>query len=157
MSVLSLLEQTWFRPRCFARYSASSARVITSIDRSETPASRDEVAVPISGRDHFGALHGISPAMREIFAVLERVAPTDMSVLVGGQTGTGKELVARALHDESKRAKGPFVVLDCGSLPRELAEAAILGHKKGSFTGAVADRDKPDKIIEEEECDMSEP
>jgi transcriptional regulator with GAF, ATPase, and Fis domain len=63
-----------------------------------------------------------------------------MSVLIGGETGTGKELVARALHDESNRQKNAFVVLDCGSLPRELAEAAILGHKKGSFTGAVNDR-----------------
>jgi DNA-binding NtrC family response regulator len=102
--------------------------------------SADEVQVPISGEDHFGAMYGRSSAMREVFATLERVAPTEMSVLIGGETGTGKELVARALHDESNRAQGPFVVLDCGSLPRELAEAAILGHKKGSFTGAVTDR-----------------
>ncbi|MCX4242781.1 sigma 54-interacting transcriptional regulator [Paraliomyxa miuraensis] len=102
--------------------------------------SANEVQVPISGEDHFGALYGKSPAMREVFAILERVAPTEMSVLVGGETGTGKELVARALHDESRRQQGPFVVLDCGSLPRELAEAAILGHKKGAFTGAVSDR-----------------
>jgi DNA-binding NtrC family response regulator len=100
----------------------------------------DEVTVPLSGRDHFGAMLGSSPAMREVYAVLERVADTDMSVLVGGETGSGKELVARALHDESPRHKGPFVVLDCGALPRELAEAAILGHKKGSFTGAMTDR-----------------
>ncbi|MBL8943510.1 MAG: sigma 54-dependent Fis family transcriptional regulator [Myxococcales bacterium] len=102
--------------------------------------SADEVQVPISDEDHFGAMYGKSPAMREVFAVLERVAPTEMSVLIGGETGTGKELVARALHDESNRAQGPFVVLDCGSMPRELAEASILGHKKGSFTGAVSDR-----------------
>jgi DNA-binding NtrC family response regulator len=102
--------------------------------------SADEVPVALSERDQFGALFGASPAMREVFAVLERVAPTDMSVLIGGETGTGKELVARALHDESHRAQGPFVVLDCGSLPRDLAEAAILGHRKGSFTGAVSDR-----------------
>jgi transcriptional regulator with GAF, ATPase, and Fis domain len=102
--------------------------------------SADEVQIPISEEDHFGAMYGRSPAMREVFATLERVAPTDMSVLIGGETGSGKELVARALHDESHREKGPFVVLDCGSLPRELAEAAILGHKKGSFTGAVNDR-----------------
>ncbi len=102
--------------------------------------SADEVQVPISGEDHFGALYGRSASMREVFAILERVAPTEMSVLIGGETGTGKELVARALHDESPRHKGPFVVLDCGSLPRELAEAAILGHKKGAFTGAVNDR-----------------
>ncbi|HLT34875.1 MAG TPA: sigma 54-interacting transcriptional regulator [Enhygromyxa sp.] len=102
--------------------------------------SADEVEVPLSGQDHFGALWGASPAMREVFATLEKVAPTDMSVMIGGATGTGKELVARALHDESSRAEGPFVVLDCGSLPRELAEAAILGHRKGSFTGAISDR-----------------
>ncbi len=102
--------------------------------------SADEVEVPLSGQDHFGALLGLSPAMREVFAVLEKVAPTDMSVMIGGETGTGKELVARALHDESSRATQPFVVLDCGSLPRELAEAVILGHRKGSFTGAISDR-----------------
>jgi transcriptional regulator with GAF, ATPase, and Fis domain len=102
--------------------------------------SADEVQVPISRQEQFGAMYGASPAMREIFAVLERVAPTEMSVLIGGETGSGKELVARALHDESPRHKGPFSVLDCGSLPRDLAEAAILGHKKGSFTGAVSDR-----------------
>lgn len=102
--------------------------------------SADEVEVPLSGQDHFGALWGTSPALREVFAILEKVAPTDMSVMIGGETGTGKELVARALHDESKRAAKPFVVLDCGSLPRSLAEAAILGHKKGSFTGAISDR-----------------
>ena len=102
--------------------------------------AEDEVHVPLSGRDHFGAMLGSSPAMREIYAVLEKVAGTEMSVLVGGETGSGKELVARALHDESPRHQGPFVVLDCGALPRELAEAAILGHKKGSFTGAMADR-----------------
>ncbi len=102
--------------------------------------SADEVQVPISDEDHFGALHGKSAVMREVFATLERVAPTEMSVMIGGETGTGKELVARALHDESNRAQGPFVVLDCGSMPRELAEASILGHKKGSFTGAFSDR-----------------
>lgn len=102
--------------------------------------SADEVQIPISGADHYGAMWGASPAMREVFAILERVAPTEMGVLIGGETGTGKELVARAMHDESNRQQGPFVVLDCGSLPRELAEAAILGHKKGSFTGAVSDR-----------------
>jgi transcriptional regulator with GAF, ATPase, and Fis domain len=102
--------------------------------------SADEVEIPLYEKDQFGALWGASPAMREVFAVLEKVAKTDMSVLIGGETGTGKELVARALHDESNRADKSFVVLDCGSLPRELAEAAILGHKKGSFTGAVNDR-----------------
>jgi transcriptional regulator with GAF, ATPase, and Fis domain len=100
----------------------------------------NEVEVPLAGSDRYGALYGSSPGMREVFATLGRIAGTDMSVLVEGETGTGKELVARALHDESPRAKKPFVVLDCGSMPRELAEAAILGHKRGSFTGAIDDR-----------------
>ena len=102
--------------------------------------SADAVEVQLSEQDSFGALWGASPAMREVFAVLEKVAPTEMNVLIGGETGSGKELVARALHDESPREDKPFVVLDCGSLPRELAEAAILGHKKGAFTGAINDR-----------------
>ncbi|MCY0987317.1 sigma 54-interacting transcriptional regulator [Nannocystis sp. ILAH1] len=102
--------------------------------------AEDEVQVPISRQTHFGALLGQSPGMRELFAVLERIADTDMSVLVGGETGSGKELVARALHDESPRHKGPFVVLDCSALPRELAEAAILGHRKGAFTSALESR-----------------
>jgi DNA-binding NtrC family response regulator len=100
----------------------------------------DEIQVPISRKGHFGALLGESPAMREVYAVLERIADTEMSVMVGGETGSGKELVARALHDESPRNHGPFIVLDCGALPRELAEAAILGHRKGSFTSAISDR-----------------
>lgn len=112
-----------------------------SVGKSEIEfLSADAVEVPLSERDSFGALYGASPAMREVFAVLQKIAPTEMNVLIGGETGTGKELVARALHDESPRADKPFVVLDCGSLPRELAEAAILGHKKGAFTGAIADR-----------------
>ena len=102
--------------------------------------SADEVEVPLYKANQYAGLYGASPAMREVFAVLERVAATEMSVLIGGETGTGKELVARALHDESERSSGPFVVLDCGALSRELAEASILGHKKGSFTGAIADR-----------------
>ncbi len=102
--------------------------------------AEDEVQVPLSRSDNFGPLLGSSPAMREVYAILERVAGTELSVLIGGETGSGKELVARGLHDESPRHKGPFIVLDCGALPRELAEAAILGHKKGSFTGASADR-----------------
>jgi transcriptional regulator with GAF, ATPase, and Fis domain len=124
------IRQAWLEPGMAVKLGKTEVELL----------SADEVQVPISGEDHFGAMYGSSPSMREVFATLERVAPTEMSVLIGGETGTGKELVARALHDESHREKGPFVVLDCGSLPRELAEAAILGHKKGAFTGAVSDR-----------------
>jgi DNA-binding NtrC family response regulator len=88
-------------------------------------------------RDSFHALLGKSTAMRELFGLLERLAPTDLAVFIEGPTGSGKELVARALHDESTRAGRPFVVLDCASLPATLAESVLFGHSVGAFTGAV--------------------
>ncbi|EPX64368.1 two component, sigma54 specific, transcriptional regulator, Fis family [Cystobacter fuscus DSM 2262] len=88
----------------------------------------------------FGELVGESLAMRELFAVLEHVAPTDTTVLVQGETGTGKEGVARALHEASARRKGPFVAVDCGALPEGLVESELFGHVKGAFTGALAAR-----------------
>jgi two-component system, NtrC family, response regulator GlrR len=89
----------------------------------------------------FGPLLGSTVVMRELFATLARVAAVDSSVLVQGETGTGKELVARAIHDASRRAKGPLVVVDCGALPESLLDAELFGHAKGAFTGAVAARE----------------
>jgi DNA-binding NtrC family response regulator len=88
----------------------------------------------------FGRLVGGSAPMRELFAMLARVAPMNASVLVQGETGTGKELVARAIHDASPRAKAPFVVVDCAALPENLLDAELFGHTKGAFTGAVSAR-----------------
>jgi len=96
--------------------------------------------VPPSQARRFGELVGESLAMREVFAVLERVAATDATVLVEGETGTGKELVARALHDASARRRGPFVAVDCGSLPESLLESELFGHVRGAFTGAATAR-----------------
>jgi DNA-binding NtrC family response regulator len=98
------------------------------------------VELPLSPSDHFGRLKGRSVAMRQIFALLERVAPSDATVLVEGETGTGKELVARGLHDASPRAGEPFVVFDCSAVSSSLIESELFGHVKGSYTGAVADR-----------------
>ncbi|MFT3840217.1 MAG: sigma 54-interacting transcriptional regulator [Myxococcaceae bacterium] len=84
----------------------------------------------------FGELVGESLAMRELFAVLELAAQSEVTVLVQGETGTGKELVARALHDASARRGGPFVAVDCGALPESLLESELFGHVKGAFTGA---------------------
>ncbi len=102
----------------------------------------DNVSVPLSVSDHFGAMYGWSPVMRELFAELDRVAALPSSilpVLITGETGTGKELVARGLHERSVRAKGPFIVLDCTAIPRELADAIVFGHTRGAFSGAVSD------------------
>ncbi len=94
-------------------------------------------AAPGPRRDHFGPLVGASDAMQELYTALVAVAPTELSVLVSGETGTGKELVARALHENSQRARGPFVVVDCAALPATLAESILFGHEKGAFTGAT--------------------
>jgi transcriptional regulator with GAF, ATPase, and Fis domain len=91
--------------------------------------------------DHFGKMIGRSTAMRELFATLARVAPTDSSVLIQGETGTGKELVASALHDASRRTAGPFVVVDCAALPENLLESELFGHARGAFTGADTARE----------------
>lgn len=88
----------------------------------------------------FGELVAESLSMREIFAVLERAASSDVSVLVEGETGTGKELVARGLHETSKRRSGPFVAIDCGALPSNLLESELFGHVAGAFTGADGHR-----------------
>ena len=104
-----------------------------------TPA--DEIIdVKPSDADHFEHLVGRSVAMREVFGILERIAPTDLTVLISGETGTGKELACRAVHNRSKRSSGPFIVFDCGAAPENLIESELFGHQRGAFTGAVESR-----------------
>jgi two-component system response regulator AtoC len=88
----------------------------------------------------FDELVGSSPELRQVMALVEQVAPTDATVLIRGETGTGKELVARALHRRSPRKDRPFVAVNCSAVPRELMESEFFGHEKGAFTGAVARR-----------------
>jgi DNA-binding NtrC family response regulator len=96
--------------------------------------------VDVGYSDRFGPLVGRSPRMRRVFSVLERIAATPLSILVSGETGTGKELAAKALHEASERKGKPFVVVDCGSIPPTLAESILFGHEKGAFTGATERR-----------------
>ena len=100
----------------------------------------DKVEVRFSGKERFGNMLGKSLGMREIFAMLERIAPTDATVLIEGESGTGKELVAEAVHMNSARKNGPFVVVDCSAIARELIESELFGHVKGAFTGATGVR-----------------
>jgi transcriptional regulator with GAF, ATPase, and Fis domain len=88
----------------------------------------------------FGEIIGSCPSMLEVFRKLQKVATTDISVLITGETGTGKELIARELHRRSNRASGPFVVINCGAIPENLIESELFGHVKGAFTGAIASR-----------------
>jgi transcriptional regulator with GAF, ATPase, and Fis domain len=90
--------------------------------------------------DRYGALIGRSTAMRRLFARLDLLARTDSTVLLLGETGTGKELVARSLHDASARARGPFVTIDCTAIPEPLFESELFGHTRGAFTGAASSR-----------------
>jgi DNA-binding NtrC family response regulator len=88
-------------------------------------------------RDRFGDLLGASPRMRELFADLERIAAADVTLLIEGETGTGKEIVAESVHRASARAAGPFVVFDCGAVTPTLVESELFGHERGAFTGAT--------------------
>ncbi|HET8724203.1 MAG TPA: sigma 54-interacting transcriptional regulator [Anaeromyxobacteraceae bacterium] len=88
----------------------------------------------------YGELVGAGAAMREVYRRIEKVAPTDVTVLVQGETGTGKELVAREIHRRSSRSAGPFVAVNCAAIPEGLLESELFGHVKGAFTGAVASR-----------------
>jgi transcriptional regulator with GAF, ATPase, and Fis domain len=88
----------------------------------------------------YGDLVGAGAAMREVYRRVEKVAGTDVSVLVTGETGTGKDMVAREIHRRSPRASGPFVAVNCGAIPETLLESELFGHVKGAFTGAVATR-----------------
>jgi two-component system response regulator PilR (NtrC family) len=98
-------------------------------------ALRDQLA----GRARLAQLLGKSRAMQKVFELIGKIHSTKTSVLVTGESGTGKELVARALHSEGNRAKLPFVAVNCGAIPEELLESELFGHRKGAFTGAVAD------------------
>jgi DNA-binding NtrC family response regulator len=90
--------------------------------------------------DRFGDVLGSTLPMKRLFALLARAAPTEATILLQGETGTGKEAIAEAVHRMSRRAKGPFVVVDCGSIPHELIASELFGHAKGSFTGAAGDK-----------------
>jgi transcriptional regulator with GAF, ATPase, and Fis domain len=94
-----------------------------------------------SESDRFEGLVGRGLGMREVFGILERVAPTDLTVMVTGETGTGKELVSRAIHNRSNRKHKAFVVFDCGAAPENLVESELFGHERGAFTGAIAMRE----------------
>ena len=97
-------------------------------------------AIPLSEENRFGAALGRSPAMRELFSMLERVSQRDTTILIEGESGTGKERLAEAIHQTSPRRNKPFVVFDCAAVPPSLIESELFGHERGAFTGATSRR-----------------
>ncbi|HZO16114.1 MAG TPA: sigma 54-interacting transcriptional regulator [Polyangiaceae bacterium] len=116
----------------------STLRIGDTVLRTLVARGRD--VVPLAPLDRFGAIIGSSPEMRAIYAMIPRIAQSQTTTLIYGETGTGKELVARAIHDMSPRASAPFVVLDCAGLAPGVIESDLFGHVHGAFTGAIADR-----------------
>jgi transcriptional regulator with GAF, ATPase, and Fis domain len=127
--------------RISAAYLKDGALIQLGRSKIRFDARPDALKVALSREERFGGLVGRSAAMRRVFSVLERAAASDAAVLIHGETGTGKEIAAESVHRASRRAKGPFVVVDCGAIPGNLLEAELFGHEKGAFTGAVAARE----------------
>jgi transcriptional regulator with GAF, ATPase, and Fis domain len=122
------IQEVWVKPGTVVKLGTSQLRF--------EPVS-GSVDIEISKSERFFEIVGRSVRMREIFATLEKVAPTELTVLIRGETGTGKELVARAIHRASRRKEAPMVVQDCSAIPKDLIESTLFGHERGAFTGAT--------------------
>jgi len=121
-------------------YLAPGSKIRAGLSTLTFTPMDEEVTVEPDQEAELGAMVGRSMKMRQIFGVIKKIAPMDVPVIIQGETGTGKELVAHAIHDLSSRRGGPLVVLDCGAIPPNLIESELFGHERGAFTGAVTSR-----------------
>ena len=122
------VKEVWIKPGTVVRVGQSHLKF---------EPEKGTVDIELSNDEAFHGMMGRSVRMREIFATLAKIAPTELTVLVRGETGTGKELIARAVHSASRRATGPLVVQDCSAIPKDLIESTLFGHERGAFTGAT--------------------
>ena len=123
--------------------ASSSRSVIVAVSSAEEERLRREnvtLREEIDKAAMFEEIVGTSPASKSVLLYISKVAPTDSTVLITGQTGTGKELVARAIHRRSDRASRAFVSVNCAAIPRDLIASELFGHEKGAFTGAIQQR-----------------
>lgn len=118
-----------------------AVRIRSLIQRQELIRENRYLREVIDKSFNFNFIIGESEPMKQIYRMIDKVGPTRSTVLVTGPSGSGKELIARALHQRSERKSKPFVAINCGSIPEQLFESELFGHKKGSFTGAINDRD----------------
>ena len=125
-----------------AAVAIANARAFEQVDalRHELELERDYLRQEVQDTGAFGEILGRSAPLKRLLQQVDKVAATDASVLILGETGSGKELIARAIHQRSPRANRPLVKVNCGSIPRELFESEFFGHVRGSFTGAIRDR-----------------
>ncbi|MFO0590389.1 MAG: sigma 54-interacting transcriptional regulator [Polyangiaceae bacterium] len=132
---------TWIgNTRLLTGYVDDGARLRVGRTTIRVDVLDEDICEVLSPEDRFGSLLGKSDAMRRIFGALPRIAQSESTVLLEGETGTGKGVLASAIHDASARAEGPFVVLDCTAIAPTLIESELFGHVKGAFTGASTDR-----------------
>ena len=122
------LREAFLYPNCEMLIGNSLVRFVPLVE---------EIPVYPIAKSCYGAIIGGAPRMREIYGIIDKVAPSELSVIIEGETGTGKELVARAIHDGSRRARGPLVIFDCSAFPENLLESELFGHEKGAFSGAI--------------------
>ncbi len=125
------VRDAWLRSGAVIRVGNTQLRFSVQAERVEVQPSQHE---------SLGGIVGRTEAVRRLMGVVDRIAPTGATVVLEGETGTGKEVVARTIHQLSKRAAGPFIVFDCGAVQQNLIESELFGHEKGSFTGALASR-----------------
>ncbi|HET7539423.1 MAG TPA: sigma 54-interacting transcriptional regulator, partial [Polyangiaceae bacterium] len=125
-----------------------SKRVLTEREQARLEAQNSYLQEEIRSEHNFGEIVGSAPALLDLLRQVEQVGPTESTVLVLGETGTGKELIARAIHDRSSRRNRPLVKVNCGAISAGLVESELFGHVRGAFTGAIANRDGRFKLAD---------
>jgi PAS domain S-box-containing protein len=145
--------QWWSRPDPKAGYTRTmfidiTERVLMEQEKARLEAQNTYLQEEIRNEHNFGEIVGSSPALLQVLQQVDRIAPIDSTVLILGETGTGKELIARAIHDRSLRRSRALVKVNCGAISAGLVESELFGHVKGAFTGAIANRDGRFKLAD---------